>query len=146
MARLRRDNEEKAYATMTKPDDEFGGSGGREEGEMTYSDANRQLTLIINVVVTVVACSVALWIAARHWSTASRLFLSLGGSTFVAAAEVVIYLGYIRRLTDAKRAEKEKVERKEVVDTWVIEGKKRLPEATTRLRKGEKIRPRRSVT
>jgi len=40
------------------------------------------------------------------------------GSVVVAVAEVGIYMGYIRRVGDAKKKEKGKMEEKVVVDTW----------------------------
>ena len=45
----------------------------------------------------------------------------MSGSGLVAAAEVAIYFGYLRRLRDAKQLELKKVEKKEVVQTWVID-------------------------
>lgn len=95
-----------------------------EEDEVTYADINRQMALIINVLVSIIACSVAIWIAARRWEVHKRLALSMFGSGLVAFAEVAIYFGYINRIKDAKVKERGSVERKEVVETWVFEGKK----------------------
>lgn len=92
----------------------------QEEEEMTFSDVNRQLAMIFNVLISIIACSVAIWIAARHWSTPKRLGLSMAGSGIVAVAEVAIYLGYLSRLSEAKTREKKKVEVKEIFETWVI--------------------------
>ena len=44
--------------------------------------------------------------------------------SLVAVAEVVIYAGYIRRLTEAKTKERSKIERKEISETFVIEPRK----------------------
>lgn len=41
----------------------------------------------------------------------------------MAVAEVVIYTGYIRRLTEAKSKERKKVERKTINESSVIEGR-----------------------
>ena len=95
-------------------------TSANEDEEMTYADVNRQVALIINVLVSIVACGVALWMAARHWSVPSRLGLSMGGGGLVGVAEVAIYAGYLRRLTEAKQKEKKKTEKKEVFETWVI--------------------------
>lgn len=46
-------------------------------------------------------------------------------SILVAMAEVVIYAGYIRRVKEAKIAEKKRPEVKEVLETWVSEVKAR---------------------
>lgn len=143
MARLRAVEEQKAYTRMLQghppPDvrpqtfyERFPQAklfeshpANEQDDEITYQDINRQLTLIVNILVTVVACAAALWLAARHWNTPARLALSMAGSILVAVAEVVIYTGYIRRVGEAKEVErkKAKLETKEVVDTWVIEGK-----------------------
>ncbi|KAK0658729.1 Vacuolar ATPase assembly integral membrane protein VPH2 [Lasiodiplodia hormozganensis] len=143
MARLRKEEEARAYERMLNPPpptetfsqrfpasnadlfaphpmDSFASKD--EDDEVTYADINRQLALIINVLVSIIACSVAIWIAARYWSTPARLALSMTGSGVVAVAEVAIYLGYLRRIKEAKVEEKKKPEIKEIAETWVIEG------------------------
>jgi len=96
----------------------------KEEDEVTYAEINRQLALIANVLISIVACSFAIWMAARHWNTPARLALAMTGSIVVAVAEVAIYAGYIRRVGEAKQEEKRRVETKEVTDTWVIDAQK----------------------
>lgn len=140
MARLRREEEERAYERIINPPLPAGTYSQRfpspqadlfptsqedigEEDEISYADINRQMALIINILVSIVACSVAIWLAARHWSKASRLGLSMGGSGAVAVAEAVVYAGYIRRLKDARDKGKKEVEIKEVIKSWVIGGK-----------------------
>ncbi|KAL8797494.1 MAG: hypothetical protein Q9195_000310 [Heterodermia aff. obscurata] len=140
MSRLRREEEARAYERMINPPlpietfrQRFPNSASPElfvpsqtdigeDEEMTYADINRQMALIINVLVSIVACSVAIWLAARHWSTPSRLGLSMGGSGMVGLAEVAVYAGYIRRVKDARDKGKKLVESKEIVKTWVIGG------------------------
>lgn len=143
MARLRQEEELRAYDRMigpTCPNEEsfaqrFPNSKHRnlfptspadigDEDEVSYADLNRQLGLIINVLLSVIACSAALWIAARHWSLPSRLALSMGGSGTIGIAEVVVYAGYLRRVKEAKQKGKKEKEIKEITDTWVIEGTK----------------------
>jgi len=94
-----------------------------EDDEMTYADINRQMALIANVLISIIACSVAIWKVAWHWNTPQRLALSMAGSLVVAVAEVAIYAGYIGRVSEAKAKEKKKVERKVVKESWVIEAK-----------------------
>lgn len=138
MARLRREEETQAYERMINPplpietfQQRFPGAASPrlfspsqadigEDEETTYADINRQMALIINVLVSIVACSVAIWLAARHWSTPSRLGLSMGGSGMVGVAEVAVYAGYIRRLKEAREKGKKQIEIKEIVKTWVI--------------------------
>lgn len=143
MARLRKEEEARAYERMLNPPQPTETFGQRfpssnahlfaahpmdsfaikdEDDEVTYADINRQLALIINVLVSIIACSVAIWVAARYWSTPARLALSMTGSTVVAVAEVVIYMGYLRKIKEAKVEEKKKPEIKEIAETWVIEG------------------------
>jgi hypothetical protein len=93
-----------------------------EEDELTYADVNRQMTLIFNVLISIVCCAAAIWIAARWWSTPARLALSMSGSMLVGVAEVVVYSGYIRKVGEAKGKEKGIKEVKEVVRTWVVGG------------------------
>lgn len=141
MARLRRDEEARAYERMINPPpltetfaDRYPSTMNAklfpartqadidEDEEFTYADINRQVTLIINILVSIVACSVAIWIAASHWSTPRRLGLSMGGSCMIGVGEVVVYSGYLRRLKEARRRGQKQVEIKEVIKTWVIGG------------------------
>ena len=94
------------------------------EDEVTYADINRQMAVIANVLLSIVACAGAIWIAARWWSTPARLALSMSGSLLVGVAEVVVYGGYIKRVSEAKGKEKGVQEIREVVRTWVIGGEK----------------------
>jgi TMEM199 family protein len=115
--------------------------GADLEDDVTYQDVNRQIILIINVLISIICCSVFIWIAARRWSVPQRLGLSMSGSGLVAFAEVAIYIGYIKRVQDAKVKEKRVPERKEVVETWVIDRTKASPGSGTstavRHRKGK---------
>ncbi|MCJ1462788.1 hypothetical protein MMC07_001391 [Pseudocyphellaria aurata] len=139
MARLRRDEETRAYERMINPpphvetfSDRFPLTSNvklfpsttqadtNEDDEITYADINRQMALIINILVSIVACSVAIWMASSHWSTPKRLGLSMGGSGMIGIGEVVVYAGYIRRLKEARQKEKKQVEVKEILKTWVI--------------------------
>ena len=140
MTRLRREEEARAYERMINPplpaetfSQRFPNSSHAElfsasqadfggEDEISYADINRQMTLIINILLSIVACSVAIWLAARHWSTPSRLGLSMGGSSLIGVAEIVVYAGYLRKVKEARDKGKKEVEIKEVVKTWVIGG------------------------
>jgi hypothetical protein len=146
MQRLREQEEQRQYERMTNPpapetfDQRFPNattsfghgmnSSQPEVDEVTYADVNRQMILIINVLVSIICTSVAVWMAARRWSVPQRLALSFSSSTLVAVAEVAIYMGYIRRIQESKLKEKKLVEKKEVVDTWVIDAKPSTATAT----------------
>ena len=138
MARLRRQEEDRAYERMINPplptetfSQRFPNASHAalfpatqadigEDDEVSYADINRQMTLIINIMISIVACSVAIWLAARHWSTPSRLGLSMGGSGMIGVAEVVVYAGYLRRIKEAREKGKKDTEFKEIIKTWVI--------------------------
>ena len=140
MARLRREEESRAYEHMINPplpletfsqrfpnapSNPFGRyqiTSAEEAEELTYADINRQVALIFNILISIVACSAAIWMAAHSWSIPSRLGLSMGGGGTVGIAEVVVYAGYLRRIKEAKTKEGKKVEIKQIVDTWVIGG------------------------
>jgi hypothetical protein len=142
MARLRREEEARSYKRMTEPAlpmetfaERFplsssahafsstyqpANDSDADDGDVTYADVDRQLALIFNVLLSIVACAAAIWVAARWWSTPARLAVSFAGSLLVGVAEVVVYGGYIRRLSEAKGKERALKEVKEVVRTWVV--------------------------
>lgn len=147
MARLRREEESRIYQRMTNPGETlldrlptasaphaFSSTAAYEpndeEEEMTYSDINRQVMLIFNVLISVFACAAAIWMVGRWWSTPARLALSMSGALLVGIAEVVVYTGYIRQLGDAKGKEKGVKEVKEIIKTWVV-GSEDMPETQT---------------
>lgn len=156
MARLRREEEALAYERMINPplpmetfqqrfpnaagSKLFGNVEVNEDDEVTYADLDRQMALIINVIVSIVACSVALWLASRHWSTPRRLGLSMGGSGLVAVAEIVVYMGYLRRVTKAKEKTKKQREVKEIINTWEIGTRKNGSKSETSLALVEDLR------
>ena len=139
MARLRREEETRAYERMINPPTPAETFAQRyptssnsklfsattqadidEDDQVTYLDINRQMALIINILISIVACSVAIWLAARHWSTPTRLGLSMGGSGMIGVAEAVVYAGYLRRLKEAREKGKKEIEIKKIIKTWVI--------------------------
>ncbi|KAH8661578.1 endoplasmic reticulum-based factor for assembly of V-ATPase-domain-containing protein [Tricladium varicosporioides] len=143
MARLRREEEHRSYERMINPPppmetfaqrfpassaahafsstNQFA-SSNTDDDDVTYADIDRQMALIFNVLISIVACAGAIWIAARWWSTPARLALSMSGSMLVGIAEVVVYSGYIRRVGEAKGKAKKLKEIKEVMNTWVVGG------------------------
>ncbi|KAF9733181.1 hypothetical protein PMIN06_011269 [Paraphaeosphaeria minitans] len=141
MARLRAEEEARVYKRMLNPDplaktetfsQHFPNTATPfslstpynkvDEDDLSYEEVHRQIILIINVLVSVVACAVFIWVAARHWSVPKRLGLSMVGSGVVAIAEVVVYSGYVRSIAEAKKKEKKKPEIKNIVQSWVIDG------------------------
>ena len=137
MERLRFQEEKIAYEKLIRSDGRTGrrpspsqapssrrSDENDEEDESTYADVNRQLALIINILVSIVACSCAVWMACSHWSTPGRMGLSLASSVLVGLAEVVVYAGYLRRVETAKLKARRRVETKRITRTWVVGGDK----------------------
>jgi hypothetical protein len=146
MARLRASEEARSYERMLHPPptretftQRFPGARARmpdafsigidEVDDVSYEEVHRQIILIINVLISIVCVAVFVWVAARHWSVGKRLGLSMGSSLAVAIAEVVVYSGYVRKVQEAKRAEKKKPEIKEIVASWVLDPSKSGEEA-----------------
>jgi hypothetical protein len=139
MARLRKEEEARSYERMLNPPparetftNRFPGARSRvpehfsigaddEVDELSYEEVHRQIILIINVLISVVCVAVFVWVAARHWSVGKRLGLSMSSALAVAVAEVVVYSGYVRKVQEAKQAEKKKPEIKEIVASWVLD-------------------------
>ncbi|KAK3384980.1 endoplasmic reticulum-based factor for assembly of V-ATPase-domain-containing protein [Podospora didyma] len=145
MARLRRDEEQRAYERMMNPAppvDSFSQQQPSRAGmvhafaevnrpsreadigddDVTFEDVHRQLMLVLNFVVSILGVAASLWILGRWWSTPARLFLTMGGSALVGVAEVALYSGYIWHLGEAKKKDKAFREVKEVMHTWTVIG------------------------
>ncbi|KAI1475882.1 endoplasmic reticulum-based factor for assembly of V-ATPase-domain-containing protein [Daldinia eschscholtzii] len=141
MARLRREEEERSYERMLKkappresfaqrfPSDPTAQSFAEVNrpirdsdigGDIEHGDIQKQITLVINFLVSIFGCGAALWLAARWWSVPARLFLSLGGSIVVAIAEVAVYSAYTWRMAEGEKNQKKMKEVKQIVQTWVV--------------------------
>jgi len=144
MARLRREEEARAYERMLNPSTPLETFSQRfpraaasmssafaeanrptraadmGDDDVTFTDVHRQLMLILNFIVSIVGVAGTLWVLARWWSTPARLLLAMGGAIVVGIAEVAVYSGYVWHLSEAKKKEKTFKEVKEVVQTWVV--------------------------
>ncbi|KAI0000258.1 endoplasmic reticulum-based factor for assembly of V-ATPase-domain-containing protein [Xylariaceae sp. FL0662B] len=141
MARLRREEEERSYERMLKkapPRESFAHRFPMAPLAHSFAEANRpskssdigediengevqkQVTLIINFLISIVGCGAALWMASRWWSIPARLFLSLGGSIVVAIAEFAVYSAYTWRMAEGEKTQRKTTEVKEIVKTWVV--------------------------
>ncbi|KAL6707798.1 hypothetical protein ACN47E_003698 [Coniothyrium glycines] len=137
MARLRAEQEALSYERMLHPPPtrenfsqrfprapepfSLGSAQTIEEDDVSYEEVHRQIILIINILVSVVAVGIFVWIAARYWTVGKRLGLALGSALAIAVAEVAVYAGYVRKVQEAKRAERRKPEIKEIVKSWVLD-------------------------
>jgi hypothetical protein len=146
MARLRREEEQRAYERMTRPPSAAETFSQRfphaamahafaevnrpvresdmGDDDVTYSDVHRQLMLLLNFVVSILGVAATLWVVARWWSTPARLFLTMGGSIVVGVAEVAVYSGYVWHLGEAKKKDGTVREVREVLQTWVVGSEK----------------------
>jgi Endoplasmic reticulum-based factor for assembly of V-ATPase len=97
-----------------------------DSDNIQHQDSSRQVTLIFNILVSILCTFFALFFVSRNWSGATRVSLALFGSLAVGGAEVGVYWGYLHRLKEAKRKELETKEVKQLVDgeSWVIEARK----------------------
>ena len=139
MVRLRREEEERSYERMLRnppsretfirriPNARSSGDVHKPvskedlgDDEVTLEETHRQVTLLINFLVTIAGCAAAIWILARWWSTTARLFLTMGGTILVAIAEVSVYSAYMWRQAEVKKTERRKKEVKRVVNTWIV--------------------------
>lgn len=146
MARLRREEEERSYERMLKAPttretfaqrfpaapapmslaDSFAEANKPTRAadlgsdEITHGEIQKQVTLIINFLISIVGCAAAIWMVSRWWGTTARLLLTLTGSIVVAICEVVVYNAYSWRMEEGERKQREAREVREVVQTWVV--------------------------
>lgn len=140
MARLRREEEARAYQRMVSPPhvesfhERFPHASARafaavnrpttaddeSDGDVTFDDVQRQVLLIINFLVSILGVAGTIWVLARWWSLPARLFLTMGSAIVVGIAEVSVYSIYVWKVDDGKKKEDAVKEMKEVVETWIV--------------------------
>ncbi|KAI0425467.1 endoplasmic reticulum-based factor for assembly of V-ATPase-domain-containing protein [Xylaria sp. FL1042] len=157
MARLRHEEEERSYERMIRkapPRETFAErfplapiahsfaevnkpskASDMEINDIEFGDVQKQVTLIINFLVSVFGCGAALWKLAQWWPVSTRLFLSLGGAIVVAITEVAVYSAFTWRMSQSEKKQTNLKEVREVVKTWVVgeEDVKPPPEESTLL-------------
>ncbi|RBR23994.1 uncharacterized protein FIESC28_03304 [Fusarium coffeatum] len=140
MARLRRDEEARSYERMMNPipqqetfKDRFPSSAAAfaevnrpttaadlGDDDIAMEEVHKQVTLIINFLVSIAGVAGTLWVTARWWSLPSRLFLTMGGSILVGIAEVVVYNAYMWKMDEGRKKHGKVKEVKQVVESWVL--------------------------
>ncbi|KAH6970088.1 endoplasmic reticulum-based factor for assembly of V-ATPase-domain-containing protein [Fusarium avenaceum] len=140
MARLRRDEEARSYERMINPVPQqetfksrfpYSAAGFAEanrptsaadigDEDIAMEEVHKQVTLIINFLVSIAGVAGTLWVTARWWSVSSRLFLTMGGSILVAIAEVVVYNAYVWKMDEGRKKNVKVKEVREVVESWVL--------------------------
>ncbi|KAK7208476.1 endoplasmic reticulum-based factor for assembly of V-ATPase-domain-containing protein [Myxozyma melibiosi] len=79
-------------------------------------ELKHQLSVIINILFSVMSVAVAVWMwAGANHSTGRRLLLSIFSGLIVLIAEVTLYIGYQQRMEDARNEERMKKEIKTVI-------------------------------
>lgn len=122
MESLRIKQQEQEYQTLIGNADYISQKDNLTPG-MAVKELREQLTTIVNVAVTVGSVATGVWWwsgTSTNFSLASRTLLVVFASILVLVAEASVYLGYKRRIEEAKTAERAKVEVKEVLSTTTI--------------------------
>ncbi|CAF3631047.1 unnamed protein product [Fusarium graminearum] len=140
MARLRRQEEARSYERMMNPAPKhetfkdrypFSAAAFAEanrptsasdigEEDIAMEEVHKQVTLIINFLVSIAGVAGTLWVTARWWSLPARLFLTMGGSILVAVAEVVVYNAYLWKMDEGRKKLGKVKEVREVVESWTV--------------------------
>lgn len=125
MERLRREQKEKEYKKLVSPKQQFETLYDNSNEEIiTPSQMNKELksnlTTIVNILISVGSVVYAIW----YWTESSwglpnsyRVLLCLFFGILVLVAEVVVYMGYINKIEDARTKEQNKKEVKKVIKT-----------------------------
>lgn len=125
MEKLRYEQAEQEYRTLVDPS--FSNNtkllNDDEDEELTpgqqIKQVREQLTTIFNILISVGSVAFAAYYATRHWnSMASRTLLCVFSGILVLVAEVTVYLGYKRKVKEAKVTEVSKREVKTVLKTY----------------------------
>lgn len=140
MARLRAEAEEREYSALI--DKPHLSSNEQDEDEYTYNDLKSHLSIIVNVLLSVLATSAAVWKVASGWDVPERLALAFTSSLVVCVAEVVVFGGYLRRIDESRQAEKKRDQNEEkvVVNVWEFGPTEEIQKE----KKGDVLRKRRN--
>lgn len=127
MERLKLEAKENEYKSLITPKPEFNSlyeDKLTDDDEKTPAQLTKEvkshLTTIINVLISVASVSYAIWYwTETSWKlpTSYRVLMSLFFGFLVLVAEVVVYLGYLNKIEDARHRERSKKEVKKVVKT-----------------------------
>ncbi|ODQ53371.1 hypothetical protein SAICODRAFT_7093 [Saitoella complicata NRRL Y-17804] len=122
---LRRQNEEKEYASM------FGTATHLSPSGLTISptaglspddarELRSHLSTILNIFLTMASMFAAVWVWGKHWSLVTRVLGGLASAIALGLVEAIVYLRYLSKVEDGRKREKKKLERKEVEHTMEI--------------------------
>ncbi|KAI5814954.1 endoplasmic reticulum-based factor for assembly of V-ATPase-domain-containing protein [Pyronema omphalodes] len=114
MKRLRKEMEEREYRSLTAEAEEV------VEDEMTWKEVQSQIAVIFNVMLSVFATAAAVWKVAGGWDVPERLAVAFGAAILVGVAEVVLFMGYVRRLDQGKKVEGKKKDVTSIKAVWEV--------------------------
>ncbi|BFZ60551.1 hypothetical protein YB2330_001588 [Saitoella coloradoensis] len=122
---LRRQNEEKEYASMVGTAAHLSPSGLTisPTAGLSPDDARElrsHLSTILNIFLTMASMFAAIWVWGKHWSLVTRVLVGLASAIALGVVETIVYLRYLSKVEDGRERERKKLERKEVEDTMEI--------------------------
>ncbi|CAI5757189.1 unnamed protein product [Candida verbasci] len=124
MERLRLEEKEREYKRLINPPPEYNTLYELKlEDELitpqqAHKELKNQLTTIVNIMVSVGSVSYAIWYWTKSsWGLkeSSRVLVTIFFGLLILIAEVVVYLGYINKIEDARTKERKKKEIKKVL-------------------------------
>lgn len=101
MEQLRLQLAEKEYQAMVSHEARIG-----LLDKQNMKEIKSQLSVVINVLLSVGAVGLAAWYWTERWESANRVLACFVAAIVTAIAEVGIYLGYIDRIEQARRKER----------------------------------------
>ncbi|KAK6455460.1 endoplasmic reticulum-based factor for assembly of V-ATPase-domain-containing protein [Scheffersomyces xylosifermentans] len=124
MEKLRLQEKEKEYRRLVNPNPEYSTlyEESYEDVPITPAQAHKelkaQMTTIVNILISVASVVYAIW----YWTASSwglqdsyRILLCIFFGLLVLVAEVVVYMGYLNKVEQARITERKKKEVKKVV-------------------------------
>ncbi|ODV78261.1 uncharacterized protein CANTADRAFT_90627 [Suhomyces tanzawaensis NRRL Y-17324] len=122
MERLRLEAKEREYERLVNPSPQHQTLYEQSNDQLTPAQAHKELksqvTTIVNILISVASVAYAIW----YWTDTSwklkdsyRILLCLFFALLVLVAEVVVYLGYLNKIEDAKVTERRTKEVKKVL-------------------------------
>jgi energy-converting hydrogenase Eha subunit C len=120
MARLRREAEEREYDSLVgAPQTATATVPGSEDDDWRL--VRSQVSMIFNVLLSVLATAAAVWKVAAAWDVAARLGVAFVAAIVVAVAEVALLWGYLSRIEEAGTRERAKGEAKGTTGvSWIV--------------------------
>ncbi|ODV91165.1 hypothetical protein CANCADRAFT_2883 [Tortispora caseinolytica NRRL Y-17796] len=108
--------EEKEYQQMIN-------SKEQEPLYENIKETKHEISIIINILVSTASVVVGVWTWAKHWRTGERLLLAMLSGIIIIIAEVAVYMGYIRKIKEAREIERRKREKVKVVKSYKFKPK-----------------------